>query len=43
VEAPSTLLRLALRSEPRLRVLRERLATERTIPSMVAGRSAVGE
>jgi hypothetical protein len=34
MKAPFTLLLVALRSEPQLRVLRERLATERAIPSI---------
>jgi hypothetical protein len=43
MEAPFTLLLVALSSEPRLCVLRERLATERAIRSIAAGWSAVGE
>ena len=44
MEAPFALLLVgALWSEPRLCVLRERLATERAIPSIAAGWSAVGE
>jgi hypothetical protein len=43
MEAPFTLLLVALRGEPRLCGLHERLATERAIPSIAAGWSAVGE